>query len=491
MLALCACGVLAAGFSWPRKADAVYVDGLKSWRTIGRDGAACASCHGPDGLELALFNFDDSTIRRRAAAHVGTFDAERIVALIHYNRERFRIQPRDFLVDRPFQPGGKILPGATPQERDAAFGNELQERLPEFFGAPIETLAQAKAANAAMMRLDPWSLPIGIPFNRLSEDGFHGSDHASIAAWLPDVMRVLPEDSKVEFFAAEDLYLEDPSDDRLLAVLDAVDHHTKAKDPTIASYLSYEKFRSTLLLQHLERRRLIGLDAGPHPPVTLGETALKYTPNPMWQVGDAMRRQTSGGLEAMGFGPDVLHKKSGGPSGDEQTREARLPWLWLGWLFDQGLQRSLSDPQATSGKYLTTTLVNDGPYPVHLAFFTARKLAVLNSEPQAWGSPLPRHFVLDLSAMFASAFSPTALPAKPEDRQVYDRFVANFFRENLLLFTDAVRTSGEVWVRDSARAHVNGMADFLYRVDPKNRKLDEALIADALDAIETSKQRIR
>src|SRR5579885_3658246 len=58
--------------------------GLVSWRTPGgKFNSACSSCHAPDAFDLARFNFDDTTIRRRALAHVGQADATKIVALVH------------------------------------------------------------------------------------------------------------------------------------------------------------------------------------------------------------------------------------------------------------------------------------------------------------------------------------------------------------------------------------------------------------------------
>ena len=64
-------------------------------------GAECASCHATgDGLDLAFFDFTDTTIVRRAVAHVDTATALDIVA--HINT--LGVHPEDRHV-RIFQPG--------------------------------------------------------------------------------------------------------------------------------------------------------------------------------------------------------------------------------------------------------------------------------------------------------------------------------------------------------------------------------------------------
>lgn len=64
---------------------------------------ACSACHSSrDGFDLAFFAFPDSTIVRRAVAHVDTGTAHDIVSHIR----ALRVDPtaRDF---RVFQPGGE------------------------------------------------------------------------------------------------------------------------------------------------------------------------------------------------------------------------------------------------------------------------------------------------------------------------------------------------------------------------------------------------
>src|SRR5579871_1569443 len=122
--------LVAAPKRWVKpEAAKDYREGLAIWRKPGKtpDHAACASCHGPDGLEIAAYNFDDANIRRRAAIHISPEDADKVVAMIHAEREMLGLKILlDPMKDRPFQPGGEVLPGATPEERDNALGVELE-----------------------------------------------------------------------------------------------------------------------------------------------------------------------------------------------------------------------------------------------------------------------------------------------------------------------------------------------------------------------------
>src|SRR5438128_12593656 len=93
----------------PNDGDVIRV-GLVAWRTAGgKFNSACSSCHAPDAFDLAQFNFDDATIRRRALAHVDSDHATKIVALVHATRRKYHLTPIDPMTARPFQPGGSVL----------------------------------------------------------------------------------------------------------------------------------------------------------------------------------------------------------------------------------------------------------------------------------------------------------------------------------------------------------------------------------------------
>ncbi len=474
-------------------AESPYLQGIAAWRKAGFvDGSACASCHGPDGLELAVYDFSDATIKRRAAMHVGPEDADRIVSLIHLDREKYGIKRlRDPMNDRPLQPGGAVLPGDTPQARDAAFSEELQARLPSLTYGRIESLSQAVNAKNEILALDPWGLRIGIQMNRLSEDVFHGQQHASIAQWLPDLPRRATDAERATFFTVEDHYLADPSDENLWAMLLEVDKRSVLAPPTPAAQTAFDKFKSTLIAQHIERKRLLGLEIKPRPPVLFGSHSEPLLPNPMWDFGDLARQYAGGDLESLGFPQEIILKKSGGPSPDQQLKDIRLSWLWLGWLMDQGLQRISFDRKSQSGEYLCQTLWDDGPYPTHNAFFETKKIITESFVPEAWNSRSPQHFVLDYSGLLRNGKHILTEPKDPSARLRYRTFLANCFRMCMYLLLDEVSRTHVSWGKDANRGHVLSMAEFIDLADPAAKPGTEALVAKTVEAVEDASQRLR
>src|SRR3954468_15656272 len=55
-----------------------YREGLALWRTRDSRGRACASCHSPDGIELAAYSYDAATFKRRATPHLGIEAADKV-----------------------------------------------------------------------------------------------------------------------------------------------------------------------------------------------------------------------------------------------------------------------------------------------------------------------------------------------------------------------------------------------------------------------------
>src|SRR2546423_1233846 len=133
--------------------SAVIREGLVAWRTPGgKFNSACSSCHAPDAFDLAQFNFDDANIRRRAFAHVDESNATKIIALVHAIRRKYNIgKPLDPMAERPLQPGGEVLPGATSTDRDLAFGKSLIPLLPTLMAGRVDSFDKAKKARDEMM----------------------------------------------------------------------------------------------------------------------------------------------------------------------------------------------------------------------------------------------------------------------------------------------------------------------------------------------------
>lgn len=467
----------------PRPGTA-YEEGLAIWRKVGFvDHAACASCHGPDGLEIAIYNFDDATIKRRALVHVDEEDADRLVDFIHAVREKDGIKKLlDPMVDRPLQPGGSVLPGATPMERDAAFAEELETRLPTLLHGRIHSDAEAIKAKNEFLGLDAWDLRIGIEFNRISEDVFHGKDHASIAAWLPDLPRVMSDEERKALFALEDAYLANPSDENFFAMFEGADKYTHLAENTPAALMSRQKYLATLIVQHLMRKEVSDGDK-PRSAELFGWRKKMFDPDPVWEFGDLARRYAGSSLEDLRFPESVVVKKTGGPSLDEQLKSVRLSWLWAGWLMDQGLQKINRDRQLRTGQYMSTTLLDDGPYPTHNVFFSIKRMLTQSFDPDAWSSGAKQHLALDYSALMRGQKHLTFEPTEPAHRKRYQTFLSNSFRMSMFLLWDELSTTHVSWGKDSNRATVNNMADYLNHADPDDKAWTEAMRAKLVNLI--------
>ncbi|MBI3721374.1 MAG: hypothetical protein HY248_02380 [Fimbriimonas ginsengisoli] len=428
--------------------DQALREGLKLWRKPGaiNDHAACANCHSPDGIEIAAYGFSDETIRRRAAPHLSMSDSNGVVHFIHSVRAKYGIKRLlDPMEDRVFQPGGRVLPGKAPLDRDGALAQGLAPLVPTLSKGRIGSLADALRAKNELLKIDLWSLRIGLEFNRLSEDGFHGKEHASIANWFADTPRVPREASSAAWYGLHDRYLADPTDANFWALYNRVVDLTKGNLFIPGELLSFEKYRALLLGQHLMRRALLGKPPRRGPVALAGTVSQRLIPNPMWSVGDFARQYEDADFGVLQFPKEVLAKKSLGPPAAEQLKTMRAPWLWLGWMMDQGLQRINNERATKRGEYVMNALWNDGPYPVHNIFMASRAELVHCFVPEAWGSGFQRHFVLGYGAFRRSGFYVSMEPKSPEHRRLYRTIVANAFRMSTYLLLEDVRRLGAIW----------------------------------------------
>jgi len=467
--------------------DAKYRLGLAAWRKPGKiDNAACSNCHGPDGFELAIYNFDSANILRRAQPHLDAADAQNIVGLIEAVREKYHITKKlSPMTDRPLQPTGQVLPGKTSLERDDAFAVELQDKLPLLSKGPITTIEQAKVAADQMMALDPWNLEIGVPFNRFSEDVFHGKEHASLAHWLPDIARQIPPENVATWNGLQDQYLENPTDDNLWKLYNRFDELTKPANTTGLAEIAGNKYKSLLLMQHAARRKDLG-EQIVRPPIAFAAFPDPIVPNPMWEVGEIARRFQDLSGAGIGMDPQELQKKSGGPSFRQQMLDMQTSWFWLGWLFDQGLNRTSRNLMTARGDWLAFSLGNSGPYPVHNMYFLTRKQLVANRIPNAWGGQPDRrrtewtYLPVRIGERYIAEM-PKTNPAK----QRYVAFTANCFRMTMLLMLDEWQRTRQVWYRNEAYLHIRAFTEFIDTFQPSakpeiaalQRNLNAALAA--------------
>lgn len=467
-----------------------YREGLSVFRKPGKtaDHSACASCHAPDALDLAQFAFTDETIRRRANVHLDPEDTERVVAFVHEVRKRYRIQSLlDPMTDRPLQPGGKVLPGETPEARDAQFGKEIAPKLPTLFGSPILTLAAAKRAEAELLRLNPWDLRVGIPFNRISEDAIHGSDHATIAQWFPELTADVAVDKRKEWYDLVDAYLAKPTWQSLRRLTESHARFVTYPKDGIES-IAYVKYRALLVLQHRTRLRLQGIT------VPTGIVAPEITrwpaANPLWDVGDTARDVR--GFEAAQLGMDarLLSDKYSGPDINKQLSELRLPWMWLGWLSDQGQYRTGGENEIRRGDWFSDALEQDGPYAIHSVYANARRQMVISRRPEAWlGDPKRQRLMWDYASLrMVNRFWAMA-PKEPSHRTTYLRFTANCLRMSLLLFKADLEKTHRVWYKVNSTQNAKEVAAVIEKAEPAHAGSARTLRNDILKLIAASPDR--
>ncbi|MEM6731434.1 MAG: cytochrome c, partial [Myxococcota bacterium] len=175
----------AAEWRWDSdRLESAFDSGMDAWETPDASGVACADCHAPDALDLAVIGYEDDAILRRAAAHVGPSEAADIVELVHAQRRLFNIGEACDPKWRVLQPGGEPLPGDTREERDQSFANMVSDRGYILAAGAVVTLEDARAALAETASVDLRRLPIGIELPRWSEDRFNGAAHRSIDDYL-------------------------------------------------------------------------------------------------------------------------------------------------------------------------------------------------------------------------------------------------------------------------------------------------------------------
>lgn len=251
--------------------------------------AHCAGCHASgDGVDLAYFSFPDSTIVRRAVAHVDTATALDIVA--HVRTLSVGSVPRG---TRLFQPGGVELPD------DVSFAVAL-------FGADAWP---ADLTSAGLAAIDPLQVRIAVPLPRWSEEG----DNLD---WMPDSALPAPvldagggraRDAIARYRAA-------PSTGNLAAAVAAVRTATRRESedeacggPVTGLEACFEvrRWMSTLVAQHMIRTS----DFAPLDPFLHAD---------WWDVGNVAR----------------ISLRRGVPLAN--ATENWASWMLLGWMFAPG-----------------------------------------------------------------------------------------------------------------------------------------------------------
>ncbi len=431
---------LAAGLLRPDRSFS-----LDAWRAKDQKGQSCASCHAPDGIDIASFSAAD--VDRRIARHQKGDVAEQIRNQILGGELKRYPGP-----ERPMQPGNIVLPGTTPALRDAEFLANLEKRLPSLF-IPIRTFEDAKKFENTILGINLHELPVGIKMNRLSEDGFHGSEHATIANWFPDVATFDSDAIRAE----SDAYLAHP-DERTLAALDAK-VVSVARQNDAFSILALAKYRSLLVLQHEIRTG----------------TPCSYVPpgNPYWQVAEFGRLYAQADPEVVNVPSDVQDAKKMGSTFASQLKQIRLPWFWLGWIHDPSLTKSGALLETIRGDYFCRYLEQDGPYMGHEVFMLTRKLAEQERNPirpkQAW----------EIQYSFFLANTPLIdrEPKEPAAQKRFRIFTKNSFMMSLMLLEEDLKTRKRT-IRPVPQANqINFVAAYLKAISQPETALVDRVLA--------------
>jgi hypothetical protein len=466
-------------------------DGLAVWRYPGI-GGACAGCHSPDGYELARVGYSDADIHRRAIDHVSAEQADTLVTYVHALRQAHEmtwlLHPAKF---RPLQPahlpfaettpGLEVTDPAAQVERDEAFLVHLRDDLGLVWATDtIDSLAKAHAAYDELLALDLTELQIGVPFDHLSEDGFHGDEHLSVFEWFPSMASAPSMSMESQWFALQDAYLVDPSAENLWAYYDEIESMTDCIDDLSAmgdpDYYGRAcewmrlKWRSLQVFQHMLRHNTT---AYPDMLVDQGADAtipehleLVIARNPIWEAGDYVRIQplqrppqtacfSQDALPCTLLPPAVDETVHSNPSYEEarikQSEVFQQSWFVMSWLRDPALVYESHNFATLVGDYLESVLM--AHYDVHHAFVVA-KTAVEKSAAVDWFEvPDYRQGTGKIASVRTFSFKQlrnnfSQPPDNDPRRADYDRMLANFARMWIFLVEEDLELTGEIYDRE-------------------------------------------
>lgn len=478
----------------PAELETARVEGMAAWRRIGSHGS-CSSCHSPDGIDLALIGYSDADITRRALDHVSAGDAAKIVTWVKAQRQWHGItRPLHPLKFRPLQPGMEVLPGASHEARDLAFGNYLAGDIQLLWASGrIESRAQALAAQAQFRALDLRKLRTGIAFDLWSEDHTHGTAHRSASEWLP-MMGVKPKAGREQqWHGIQDAYLANPTDAAFWNLYDNIDLMLEPVEPPgfeRGQEWSLLKYKSVQIVQHMMRHQSLAM-----PDALLGTTGglaanrLKVIArNPLFRAGDHVRRfplQFDAANESTLFPPHLAPTLPASQTDlRDQNENFFRVWFWMGWAQDPALLLSDSIFQTTEGDYLYASLL--ARYKLHHAFVVAMtsvhkaNAAAFFSAPGAgvaghgkWAAFNP---FMVLHHIERNRNEP---PANDARRALHDRMFANTARLWIYLVHEDLERTGTVFSRELVRDCISFCRAWLNDTEPGvNHAAIDAVVAD-------------
>ncbi|MDX2019431.1 MAG: cytochrome c [Deltaproteobacteria bacterium] len=469
-------GALAAEVDWDNaQVEEAYQKGLAMWRMPDPKGMACANCHSPDAIDLAVIAYRDDAILRRATLHLTSEQALVVRDLVHAQRKRFNIT-RPCTTDwRPFQPGGQPLPGTTRAEQDHSFLQNLVASKSLLMTSKVDSLARAQAVRDELSTLDLRKTKLGIHFARWTEDAFNGEEHRSINDWIPQLPRVPHAAQKDAWYKLMDAYTANPTNTTLYALLNAVDKMTndggyddwfeangKLGHGNWLTSIMQGKYESVLLAQHFFRMALMKkpgwFELGPVP----FEDHKSGYMNPWWNTGNttigppcANDPPCQEGY-ATQFPEDVRAELPQGKrdATEEFAGDFSHNWFTIGELLDQGLLNSGGAGHNTTEAVYWNGL-KIGEHRALQTLFNAQRVMVQTQAKTSLGdfghAPLWRGDgkAPPISLLLHGQWFKVALADVPEDTKdlripAMVRMNGNIMRTFLLLMQDKLKAAGAV-----------------------------------------------
>jgi mono/diheme cytochrome c family protein len=203
-------------------ADAVFRKGLEAWRKPGLKGA-CASCHGPMGVDLARIRFSDADIMRRCfGQEMQQDECFAIVDMVHTVRGRFNMQHFCEKNEGFLQPGHGVLSGNTPHEKDLSLVQEFDRIGLPLFTQEVATRQQFDDIIKRFQEIKPHSIKIGLKLNKWTEDKFFGDQSLSSREWIPDYPAEPTDAIRQQWYALHDAYIANPTGDNMWRINELV-----------------------------------------------------------------------------------------------------------------------------------------------------------------------------------------------------------------------------------------------------------------------------
>jgi cytochrome c553 len=517
--------------------DEAYTRGLKAWRTPGTvDQNACAFCHASDAMDLAFIGYTDGDIYRRAFNHVSQPIVDDVIDMVHALRAKYKIvQPPDPIKFRPFQPGGEVLPGATAQERDKAFGQSLKTVVPTLMGPPIKDAATARKAWDELAAVNLRTLKVGIPLNRYTEDIFNNDgkdvqcpdkhlcdDHGTIADWITDVPILTPATAEA-LYPLHDAYLANPTLENVKAIL--------MKSPRAEESWIRNKFLAVQQANYMFRQMASGDPTLTK--MTTGDSAMTGQPytafpvvpgaflNSIWMVGANQRDFIHNVGGAFGAGGAIGGTKFSVPkdtlpglsrnNANEQLQRMIVPWFWLGFTLDPSTMNVESDYVAEGDEYFTQqTFTDSGSSPIHGAFIVSKRsiemmkytgglprspnvfpfshpdLGRYPVTPMTMRSgyfPVVTNFAEEKNFNTINNYQLKYTPTEAEHKALYQTYAANQWRMFMWVLVDELQKTPQIWNPGILQGKIKKAEIFLTQPDvaATSGGADAMLISQARD----------